>query len=212
MTPDNAIIAIKGQLGNWTGTNIDTWCLNEMNAAVRRLERGLVLPWFLEEDTTSLVTVAGTETVALPSDFLREDEDAEIGPLFKKNSDGKWKELRKEDYSVAVEKYPEAGEPKVYAIRGSNIYLRPIPTAVYELRLLYYAKDATIAAGSTETTWLIEAPDLIIALAGRALAGQYLRDDKAEQRFAQRAGEELDLLNRAITARQETGRRRQLGG
>lgn len=217
MTPDTAISRIKGQLGNWSGTNIDTWIVNELNAAVRRLQKLPDLPWFLFKDTnvlgTNLVTVIGTETVALPSDFLREPEEL-IACLFSQDTgeDDTWTPILKDDYSVLKARYTGTGRPKHYDLIGSSLYLRQIPDAAYTLRLLYYQQDAVITAGSTETTWLTQREDLLIAEAGMVIAAQYVRDERAAQMFMLRRQEERKMLQDEITARHEAARDRVMGG
>lgn len=216
MTPDDAVSAIKGQLKNWTSTAIDTWCINELNAAVRRLQRAPELPWFLFVDTdvdgTNLSTVAGTEYVTLPSNFLREDAEREYCLYVQDTSeDDQWVALVKEDYSIVKARETESARPKYYDIIGSNIYLRAVPDAVYTLRVMYYKKDDVIAAGSTETTWLTQREDLLIAEAGFVIASQYLADAAAAQMFDLRRKEERQLLQHEIVARHEAARSRRMG-
>lgn len=217
MTPDNAVSTIKGQLGNWTSTSIDTWCINEMNAAVRRLQRGPELPWFLYEDTdhasTNLTLPANTERVALPSNFLREAEEMVQSCVYKYEAglDDVWTPLVKRDYSRIKVENPGVGVTYYYDIIGSYLYARYVPQEALTLRLIYFKKDTEIAAGSTETLWLANAPDLIIAEAGKVIAAQYLKDAEAAERFAARANEERALLMNEIIARNEANYMREMG-
>jgi hypothetical protein len=217
MTPNEAISLLKGQLGNWSSTNIDVAIINEMQAAQRRLERGAELPWFLWIDTdeagTNLTLSANTERVALPTNFLREDDDADISPVFKYDAgeDDVWTALIKKDYSKIKQENPGVGTLYYYDILGSNLYFRHVPDVDTTIRMLYYRKDTVITAGTTETLWLQYAPDLIIAEAGKVIAGQYLKDMAAMQAFAARSAEEQSILVIDNTARREAGYKRMMG-
>lgn len=217
MTPAEAISRIKGHLGNWTGLDITDWIVNEMNSAVRKLEKEAELPWFLfvdtEVDGSNLSTSANTETVALPSDFLREDDEAEITPLFVENTaeDDPWLPMYKQYWSNMKESHTGTGRPRYYDVKGSNIYLRKIPDATYTLRLLYYKKDSTITSGGSETLWLANAPDLIIAEAGYVVARNYLKDIEAAKTFNDERAEARRSLRDEIIMRREAGRLHEMG-
>lgn len=217
MTPDEAVSMLKGQLGNWTSTNIDAWIINELNAAKRRQERAPDLPWFLLIDTnlagTNFTLSANSTTVGVPTGFLREDEEA-VSCLYYYDStaDDPWVPLVKEDYSKFKTQWAGYTTLSYYDILKNTIYVAAAQTADVTLRMIYYGQDDTIVAGTTETDWLLYAPDLLIADAGRVIARQYLKDAEAAQAFAERVAEERSILLTETIARREAGYLRDMGG
>ncbi len=207
MTGTAAAAIIANRLGQRTG--LDTQILAEMALAQIRLEGGDHLPWFLSYFDTSLVTVAGTKTVALPTGFIRIVDE---GGLWLVDSDGKDKYLTKDDYDAlrVDDALDETGEPKYYAISGSNVYLFPTPDGAYPLKAHYYKKDAAPAA-DVENLWLAHAADLLIAETGIPIA-RFLRDAEAVQLFIHDRQEARARVIASGIARDESGKRSTIGG
>lgn len=99
---------------------------------------------------TSLSTVAGTQTVALPSDFL-EIENISL------SSTSPPQQLHVVTPEVLDELYPsgyQTGQPVVYTILGDNLQLGPTPDAVYTISFDYYQRFAALS-GASDTNWLL---------------------------------------------------------
>lgn len=100
------------------------------------------------ETKVSLATVAGTKTVALPTDMLEMRRLQVVGtynqPLSYRSPD----ELSS-DYADNG-----SGQPAVFTVIGANIELAPIPDAVYSLELTYQQRIPALSVSNT-TNWLL---------------------------------------------------------
>lgn len=97
---------------------------------------------------TTLATVAGTQTVALPSDWL-ETENITLmtsSPKAMSVVTPEWMDIR---FPAGI----STGEPRFYAVVGNNIVLGPTPDAVYNISLDYYQRFAALSV--TPTNWLL---------------------------------------------------------
>lgn len=217
MTPNDLITILKLRLANSNDSNLDSGIISIANLVQERLEQGPELPWFLFNDTnvlgTNLSTVASTETVALPSDFLREEEELEY-VLFVYDADESdpWVPLPRESYNKAKAKYTESGQPKYYEILGSNLYLRPIPDAVYTLRLLYFGADDDIIAGQPANNWLTYASDWIMAETGLILTSDVVPMPSLAEHYREEAQRAQRRITYETIARREAGYMRAMGG
>ena len=153
------------------------------------LERGATLPWFLQSEVASIVTVDGEERVPLPTDFLREWED---DPLWyfvagSGGDDDTWTELAKDDLALLRSKYPGEGAPVAYALDVKYFRIFPAPDDAYTLKIIYFKKDAVLTA-NIENQWLTYFPYLVIGEAGILLSAG-LRDANALAIFQKWADE-----------------------
>lgn len=185
MTGQEVVDLLGYRLGN--RTDLATVALLEMKLAQTRVEGMPTKPWFLEQDyTTSFETTANQEYVNVPTGFLIEKDE---GGLWYQDTTittpDQWIEIVKDGYSVMKAYYKDdvAGKPEKYDLIGSKLYLRPIPDAVYPLRLVAFFKDSVIALGS-ENLWLANAPDVILALAGEVLASRHIQEPNLAKSFA----------------------------
>ena len=143
------------------------------------LERGATLPWFLQSEVASIITVDGEERVPLPTDFLREWEDDPLW-YFVAGTGGDadtWTELAKDDLALLRSKYPGEGAPKAYALDVKYFRIFPTPDDTYTLKMIYFKKDAVLTT-NIENQWLTNFPYLMIGEAGMLLAAG-LRDANA---------------------------------
>jgi hypothetical protein len=56
--------------------------------------------------------------------------------------------------------------------------VRPLPndgSATYRLRTIFYKKDDELSEAVPENLWMLHYPDLLIAMAGKVLAGRYIK-------------------------------------
>ena len=103
-----------------------------------------------QQDTiASLSTVADTETVALPTDFMS-FRSLSI-------SSGTRHEtltfLSPTQYAQEFQ-YDYTGTPRAYTVIGSDIKLQPIPDDAYTLKAIYEAKIPNLSVSNT-TNWLL---------------------------------------------------------
>jgi hypothetical protein len=100
------------------------------------------------ETKATLSTVAGTKTVALPTDMLEMRRLQVVGtynqPLSYRSPD----ELSY-DFSANA-----SGQPVVFTVVGGNAELAPIPDAVYSLELTYQQRIPALSA-LNNTNWLL---------------------------------------------------------
>jgi len=216
MTPNALVTMVKARLANSNDAGLDSLIIDVANVAQERLERSPEIPWFLFADTdvagTNLVTVASTETVALPSNFLREPEDLEHY-LWREDTDQSdpWIEMHKDDYSRIKKDLTGEGKPTGFDVLGNNLYLRQIPDAAYNLRLMYMKRDEAIVAGTTENLWLTWASDWIMAETGYIMASTYIILPIVAQAFQQERSEAAARIMGDTVARNEAGRIRKMG-
>lgn len=187
MTRDEAVTLIKGRLKKLQTTDYDSAIVLEMqHAQAQILEQNAELPWFLLSEYMSYNTQPGEERIPLPVDpndttrvFLREYEE---GALFREETDGRLTLLNKSDYDTLVEKYPSStqGIPVEYCLQGPYFRVRPIPDAVYPLKVKVYLRDSKLTA-NIENRWLKWAADWLINETIYIMATQYLRDATVAQ-------------------------------
>lgn len=145
---------------------------------------------------TALSTVAGTQAVSLPSDFL----EAENLSLSNTTPPGALSVVTPE---ILDRKYPEAyvtGQPRVYTVLGDNILFGPTPDAVYTVSLDYYQRWAALSV--TPTNWLLTNHPSVYLFAALAEGAAYLMDDARQalwlQRFAQEAAQLQQMDDAAL--------------
>ena len=123
--------------------------------------------------STTLSTVAATQAVALPSDYLElENISCTVSGI-----DRNLEYINIERLNV---KYPDGswnGPPMVYTLEGDNILLGPVPDAVYSLPIFYYSR--WVALATTSTNWLLTNHPNIYLYATLAEAADYVHDAEA---------------------------------
>jgi hypothetical protein len=123
-----------------------------------------------QDSIATLSTLAATETLALPDDFIKLRSIA-------LNTTGRKLDL---DY-VTPKQYQEqsatsqSGEPQIFTIIGSNLYLFPIPDAVYSVSLVYQAKVPALSASGTN--WLMTKFPAVYLYGALKAAAPYLKND-----------------------------------
>lgn len=195
MTRDEAVQRISDGLGFMaSGNAMEAKIILRLQEAQRDLEKGKTLPKFLLEEDATLTLAADAHTVALPSDFLRVDdevpihftqEDSDIPVFLEKKMyvDAVRANIRDED---------EAVFPSVYVIRNSVIDFITTADQEYTLTWNYY-KKAEVLTTNVENAWLANAPDWLIGEAGGRIAKD-ARDAEAIALFA-----DMEKRGRAAT-------------
>lgn len=205
MLRDAAVEIIKSRIGN--RTDLDAAIVLEMQQAQETaLERnGRFYPWFLETGIITLgSTVAGTEAMALPSDWLGEIEEQSMW-IYDATLDVPYFELKKGAYDVALQRFTENAKPKRYSLNKNNILLKPTPDAIYVIQTRHFATNAVLST-NIENDWLKYASDWLIAETGIIIARDYIQDDQMAQRFVQAAQRSRDRVFIENESRQHIGR------
>ena len=209
MLRDEAVARIQRILGYRTDKTSEI--IDALVDAQVNLEKEPIKPWFLLTEIASINTVAGDERVPVPSDFLLEYED---DALFKYDSAAlpayKWVPLRKDHLQVLRHDFSGSGAPRAYSLDGDYFRLFPTPDAIYTLKQIYYAEDASLTA-NIENGWLKNIPDLLIGIAGIKMAGP-IRDASALKIFVDMERSSRTRLFQANEARQHTNHEYVMGG
>jgi hypothetical protein len=104
------------------------------------------------EQETTLATVGGVATVAVPTGFcgLR-------GMRIQVN--GIWRDLQVLPLQPSLYNYTEASYPVAVTVVGSNFQFRPIPNGVYSITLNWYGKFSPLSSSNTSNWILASHPD-----------------------------------------------------
>lgn len=219
MLKSEVVSRIQRRLG--MRTDLAAAILEELQDAQVKFERGIqlpsggiFLPWFLRSEQAEALTEINEQRVPVPSDFLREIDD-EVG-LWYYNADAdtedeQWTRLEKNGLDFLRVNLPGTGSPKGYCLDGVYFRIFPTPDAVYSLKMIYYAADATLTDADGTNKWLTYAPYLFIGEAGYEIAAS-TRDDKAVAYFEKLRMQEIQRLWATTEARSQDERMLTMGG
>lgn len=143
---------------------------NELFLTQNALEEGAFLPWFLKS-TLTLTAVASTATIAIPTGFIREDDESVMKivvsgkqyPIFKAS----------EDFLIAEWQSESEAQPKNYYLDATDFVLYPTPEKTYTIKLRAYMKDTSIlgfANTSVTNLWLTHAGNVMVTRTAMVLA------------------------------------------
>lgn len=183
VTRSEAVVRINDGLGfRPSGHSLEPKIILRLQEAQRDLESGKTLPRFLIREDQPLTLLAGTHTAALPTGFIREDDDNRLH-FFTPTSDIA-QYLKPKRYNDAViANLREQGPigPSVYVIRASTIDFVTTADVNYSLVWNYFAA-ASLLTADIENSWLREASEWLIGEAGYRMAKD-LRDPDAVSLF-----------------------------
>lgn len=137
--------------------------------------------------TATLATVANTQTVTLPTDFL----EIENITLISSPSVA----LSVITPEIMDVRFPAAywtGAPKCYALLGSAILLGPTPDGVYSISLDYYARIAALSV--TPTNWLLTSYPMAYLAPALAEAFLYMMDEQRAATWEARYQAEINAV------------------
>lgn len=116
-----------------------------------------------QETVTTLTTTSGTQTVALPSDFL------EMRKIYYTLSGVRFPLVERPVIPMSINESSNVlAPPSTFYIQGSSLYLIPIPDQTYTITLDYYAKIGPLS--SSATNWLMTQSPMVY-LAGSIVQG-----------------------------------------
>lgn len=179
MTRNEAIAEIQFRCGK--RTDLFDEIRAQLEQAQRLLERGNTLPYFLRVEDASLVLPTGSADVAFPADFLREDED---NPFHFIDGNGDAIYLEKLDLRTALRRFTgtSAGKPLAYALKAGGWKFYPERDKQYTLTYNYFRTAGSLVSDTALNPWLINAPDVMIGIAGGSIA-EVIAHDRAKAHF-----------------------------
>lgn len=119
------------------------------------------------ETQTTLSTVAGTRSVALPSRYRQ------MKRIYLTNDSPALTFMTTED----IYKFTTTGQPKFYSIEGENVLFGPIPNAVYSVPINYFAAFQALSDLNATNWVLTNAPDIYL-YGSLAAAEPYILNDE----------------------------------
>jgi len=119
-----------------------------------RLRRELRIRQMLKSVTT--LTVSGTATVALPSDFL------EIRDLIVSTNPIQPLTYSSPSIFSRNARVTEGGKPLDYTILATEFQLAPVPDSAYTIKMLYYAAPEFLSSTNSSNAFMANAPDALL--------------------------------------------------
>jgi hypothetical protein len=173
---------------------------------------GTFMPWFLIKDSAGLATVANSRSVALPDDWLLENEEDELFLYDPTNTEEPYCTLIKDDPDSLQRSLSGTGRPQAYALVGTGYRLYPLPDDIYQLQTSYYGADADFDMAA-ENKWLKYVPNLLIGEVGMAMTIP-TRESRQEvfTYFQNIRAEAISMLHIRTEERLHTNRRYVMGG
>lgn len=213
MTRDEAVVEVQRVLGYRTDKVPEI--LSLMLYQQQELEKQADLPWFLREETTSLVSSIANERMAVPPGFIKEwqDDGLYIQRTDTTSNQIVWDKLAKDTPSylrTTLQQDGTPGVPKAYNRDFNGYILFPTPDKIYTFRQIYYKADVTLAT-NIENKWLANLPYLLIGRCGLRVSGAS-RDKEAMQNFMLMVQEGMARINNVNTELDEAGGRPVVGG
>lgn len=170
------------------------------------LEQHHWLPWFLETEIATTLTVPGEERLQLPVDFLGEIEEQALW-WYNEAESPAMIPLKKMTYDDLLQRYSGQGSPKAYAVGAEYFFLGNIPDREYTLKMRYLARDAVLDT-NIQNKWLKYASDVVAAELGVVLAEKHMQHAELALAFRTDAKAAWDRLYVAHVARQEVNMNR----
>ena len=171
MSLDGTYTGLQASIASWLHRSDLTAIIPDLIVlAEARLARDLRLRKMVTTTTSS--TVASTQGITLPADFLEIENlsvltNPQRNPLY----------MNIEALNVKFPAGTANGTPSFYTLEGDQILFGPTPDAVYSINLMYYARLAALSV--TPTNWLLTAHPNIYLFAALAEAGDYTANDEA---------------------------------
>lgn len=169
---------------------------NEIKAAIQSAIKHYETTrfWFNEVTATAL-TAVNQERYPVPSNMIELDS-------LNMTSNGTNDPLTRRDWSYidGISTSSSTGRPQDFCIYRDEIYLYPIPDAVYTLTLAYVKSLSTLTLDADTNAWMTDAEILIRSKAKWNLFTNLIRDYEAADRMRDQEMTELSRLS-GLTAR-----------
>ncbi|WAK01868.1 phage adaptor protein [Methylobacter sp. YRD-M1] len=126
------------------------------------------------ETKTDLITAAGIDYVALPTDY------GSLKNIQVSGATNTVLTLLPDDTLLNYNANNDIGIPRFYSIQGENIMLSPIPNGELTLNLVYY-KDLTPLSGVNTTNWVLNKYPAVYLYGALIEASVYINDPEQVQ-------------------------------
>lgn len=172
---------LKASVATWLARSDLTAMIPDfIEGGLQRVNNELLLRGGIpdQEQVATASTVAGDEALAVPTDFgslrwIRLDDSSAVAAT----------PLGSRDYSGLVNSYGVTqGTPQAFATVAGQFMFRPIPDAVYTVRICYNKRYASFSADA-DTNYLLTAGGNLLLFAALTEAIMYLGDDPRVQNF-----------------------------
>lgn len=209
MTNKEMLDLIMKRLGNRTTIGLRATVLIELNEKIRQLEQSETLPWFLESvwETQALQNL---ETIDLPEDYLRDDDDGVPEIRDVSITPPQWTKIGKLSYSQLRVKTANAlyQIPKYFAVYGDKVYFGPFPDTDYDFRLPYFKRTEPVVEDTSPISnkWLKNFFNFMTLDTIDAVARTHTRDKELVASISADLNVAHALMTTAIEARIHAGR------
>lgn len=229
MNGQEFIASLRRRLGSRTAVDLPTTDIIVEAEMIRKtlLEKAAFRPWFLQNEDSSINTVANQEYVELPTGFLGFDpEDEWSGVAVNDPNDvsaDPWVPLVIDDFNVIKAYYKNGvpsddlvssgllGVPEKAGLIGTRLYMRPIPDDVYNLRFRFYKTDDALTEDEEQNLWLEHASDWWLGELGLVYASQIVQNAELIPIFDDMRKAGRRRVYGETIARQESNKSRQQG-
>lgn len=219
MTGQQLLSLLMFRLGHRTNAVVRSAAELEMQLMQQTMEGEAFKPWFLFDDDytdAGFVTAADVDYVALPTGYLGLDDD--FCELAYKDTTidatrDQWRTMERDVWGDIKAYFfsEDRATPQRWDIQGSRIYLRPIPDAVYELRLPHYRAATLVTDADVSNAWTTYAGDWLLARTLEQVAVKHVGDKDLAMMCAADVQTARLRVYREHEQRAHTGRRYSMG-
>jgi hypothetical protein len=133
-------------------------------------------------------TVAGAETIGLPTDFL------EMRDVHLRTTPASAVKYLSPNAFFATARTTDSGKPLNYTVLSSEIQFAPIPDTVYSTQMLYYYKPPVLSDTNSSNIFLANYPDALL-YAALGEAEPYLMNDSRLATWASMYDRAISTIN-----------------
>jgi hypothetical protein len=133
-------------------------------------------------------TVAGEETIGLPSDFL------EMRDVHLRTTPASPVTYLSPNAFFAIARTTDSGKPLNYTILSSEMQFAPIPDTAYSVQMLYYYKPPVLSNDNSSNVFLANYPDALL-YAALGEAEPYLMNDARLQTWGALYDRSISTIN-----------------
>lgn len=187
-----------------------TTAVRHVNRAVRYLDRQLIAPWCMAQDT--LTTEVGRRHYSPSTDLGGGSprlQLTDVLAVYYLGAEGDEVVLEQLTYEELRATYPleaEAGPPLSFALWGDELWLGPAPDDAYELSVDYRGRQHPLINDGDTNGWLEREPDAVLYQAG-VYASTFLLEDERTAVFARLAEDALQQIVIDLSHADDAGRR-----
>jgi hypothetical protein len=133
-------------------------------------------------------TVAGEETIGLPSDFL------EMRDVHLRTTPASPVTYLSPNSFYTIARTTDSGKPLNYTVLSSEMQFAPIPDTAYSVQMLYYYKPPVLSSTNSSNVFLANYPDALL-YAALGEAEPYLMNDARLQTWGALYDRAISTIN-----------------